>query len=119
MLCGVTLLALLFGGVLHSQEDAEILDIRHQFSLWQQELKAEVAPSQQLRRIYYGDSLEYDKWVLEGDSTEGGFTAEEVSKYRDDSLGTLLKMAEGSPSGDWYIASEHYYWPSQQLYFVF
>lgn len=113
------LLTLLFTNCLSNAEDKEILEIRNQFKLWQQALQRSDISSQKFYHVYYGDYFEKEEWVDSVEAIKDGFVGEEVSVYIDSKLGISLKVIETSPSGDWSISSEHYYWPSQKLFFVF
>ncbi len=115
----ITLLTLLFSDCLNSGEDKQILEIRHQFKRWQQALERGDISSQKLYHVYYGDNYEEDEWVDSTRAIKGRFVGEEVTDYMDYKLGISLKVIENSPSGDWSIRSEHYYWPSKKLFFVF
>ena len=115
----ILLLALLFSDCLSGGEDKQILEIRNQFKRWQQVLTQGDVVSQKLYHVYFGDYFDEDAWIDSSEAIGDRFVGEEVTVSRHEQLGISLKVKQTSPSGDWHITSEHYYWPSQKLFFVF
>ena len=101
------------------QESSEIQEIRAQFKLWQIHLKEKKLQAMKFFHIYTGDNFSIDKWVDTVDSVSDAFVGEEINIYKIKDVGSVLFIDETSPSGDWFARSEHYYWPSGKLYFVF
>jgi len=115
------LLMLVSGSSLSAQDSPDILNIRQQFKSWQEVLNKEtLAKGIHFFHIYSGENYQNEKWVIEiNKQNSGSFIGEEVTLVKNDKLGMMFYISETSPSGDWYIAAEHYYWPSGRLFFVY
>lgn len=100
-------------------EDEDILKIKIQFKVWQQILNKEQLKTKNIFHIYYGENYKNEKWVTELNKDDETFVGEEVTFIDHKTMGVKFNMTETSPSGDWYIYSEHYYWPSGNIFFVF
>lgn len=115
------LLILVLASSISALDSPEILKIREQFKSWQEVLNKEtLAKGKHFFHIYSGENYQNEKWVIKINKQDSGaFIGEEVTLVKNDKLGIMFFISETSPSGDWYIAAEHYYWPSGELFFVY
>ena len=115
------LLMLVSGSSTFAQDSQDILRIRQQFDSWQEVLNKEaLAKGEHFFHIYSGETIQNEKWVIKINKQDSGaFIGEEVTLVKNDKLGMMFYILETSPSGDWVIAAEHYYWPSGELFFVY
>ena len=115
------LLVLVSGSSTSAQDSQDILKIRRQFKSWQEVLNKEaLAKGKSFFHIYSGENYQNERWVSEvNKKNSGSFIGEEVTLVKNDKLGMMFYILETSPSGDWVIAAEHYYWPSGELFFVY
>ena len=103
---------------LFSQDSPEILEIRQDFKSWQPILEDSTNISSVKYLVISGNNYAVQKWVdIIKDSSS--FVASQAYLYENDSLGKVIFLSETSPSGDWYIFSEHYYNVGGRLCFVF
>lgn len=111
------ILFLAFNGF--SQDNQIIKDIRTQFKQWQPLLKENKIIPNIFYHQFTGDDYSDDQWLQAIQDSANSFIGEELSLYSVDSLGTVIKFSETSPSGDWFATSEHYYSKTGKLYFIF
>ncbi len=112
------LIIIFFISNVYCQNNNDINNIKNQFKLWQPILNDTSIISEVKYNIVFGKNYEYEKWVEKVEDSSI-FIASEVRIYTDNKLGNVLKIFETSPSGDWFISSEHYYRPGGKLYFIF
>ena len=115
------LLMLISGSSISPLDSPDVLKIRRQFKLWQEVLnKGTLSKAKRFFHIYSGENYQNEKWVIQTNKQDSGaFIGEEVALVKNDKLGMMFYISETSPSGDWYIAAEDYYWLSGRLFFVY
>jgi hypothetical protein len=115
------LLMVVSGSSTSAQDSQDISRIRRQFKSWQEVLNKEtLAKGEKFFHIYSGENYKNEKWVIKiSRQDSGAFIGEEVTLVKNDKLGMMFFISEKTPTEDWYIAAEHYYWPSGKLFFVY
>jgi hypothetical protein len=107
-----------------AQDPQNILEIRKQYDRWQNFLKNEKYDTKKYFEIYSGEEYQEHEWVDNfkkyQDKYEGidYFITTELTLINDKKIGVMFSTYETSPSGDWHVYSEHYYWPSGELFFT-
>jgi hypothetical protein len=115
------LLTVISGSSISAQDSPGIRKIRRQFKSWQEVLNKEtLGKAKRFFHIYSGENYQNEKWVTAINKQDSGaFIGEEVTLVKNDKLGIMFFISERTPTEDWYIAAEHYYWPSGGLFFVY
>jgi hypothetical protein len=101
-----------------NNNDTEITQIKNQFSLWQKHKAENSIILKNVYHIYSGYNYENEYWTTLKD-TIAGKIFEQIALFQSNKLGIMFEYTQWSPSGDWLIKSEHYFWPSGELFFIF
>lgn len=103
----------------HARDSNDIENIRNQFKVWQPILNNNGNIARQYFHVYSGVRFEKEEWLCMPPKSDNQFVGEKVTCFTKDTLGTVLLIQESTPSGDWSISSQYYYWPTGELYFIF
>ena len=117
----VLIIALLFTFVINinAADNDAIKKIRQQFSKWQPILKDSTVERKIFYHLFTGENFSTEKWTNSYTPSDEIFVGDELQIIDIDSLGTFVLLMSSSPSGDWFIHSENYYWSNGNLFFVF
>lgn len=116
----IVLLFLPFESSFPGQDPPEILKIREQYKLWQKVLNKEaISKGEKFYLTSFGRNYREANWFTVLDESGDYFVWQEITLIKDDKLGLMFYSHESSPSHDWNCFSEHYYFPSGELFFVF
>jgi len=115
-----TFLLLLLGSSAFAQDTPEIIKIREQFQSWQKILNKEtISKGKNFYFVSFGRNYREAIWFTVLDESGDYFVWQTITLIKDDKLGLMFYSEESSPSRDWAGFSEHYYWPTGKLFFVY
>jgi hypothetical protein len=95
-----------------------IEDIQARFSTWQPIIKSEQKNAAAIYRYAWGKNFEKEEWSPTQIKSDEKRLAEKVTLIKN-KIGSWVYKEDLSFSGDWIIASEHYYDEEGKLFFVF
>jgi hypothetical protein len=108
-----------------AQNSKEINEIEKQYDQWRTVSKKSDTDIKRYYELFFGKNYEtsiwtdnYLKYEKEIDNFEC-FIGNEVHLIKNNKLGTMFKINARTPSGDWEIISDYYYWPTGELFYVF
>ena len=104
--------------VLFTAQIDNINYIKEQFKQWQPILHDSTSKSLTYYHVIWGKNYENEKWI-ENIEDSSVFVDQGLDFFKNTKLGYVIKRQETSPSGDWFINSEHYFYPNGNLYFIF
>lgn len=99
-------------------ESKRIEEIQTRFSTWQPIIKSEQKNAAVAYRYAWGNNFEKEEWSLKLIKSDEKRLAEKVTLIKN-KIGSWVQKEDFSFSGDWVIASEHYYDEEGKLFFVF
>lgn len=99
-------------------EPKRIEEIQTRFSTWQPIIKNEQKSLTVIYRYAWGNNFEKEEWSRKLVKSNEKRLAEKVTLIKN-KIGSWVQKEDFSFSGDWVIASEHYYDEEGKLFFVF
>jgi len=99
-------------------EPKRIEEIQTRFSIWQPLIKSEQKNAAVVYRYAWGNNFEKEEWSTTLIKSDEKRLAEKVTLIKH-KTGSWVQKEDFSFSGDWVIASEHYYDEEGKLFFVF
>jgi hypothetical protein len=99
-------------------ESKRIEEIQARFSTWQPIIKSEQKSAAVIYRYAWGHNFEKEEWSSKPIKSDEKRLAEKVALIKN-KIGSWVYKENSSFSGDWIIASEHYYDEEGKLFFVF
>lgn len=98
-------------------ESKTIEDIKIQFSMWQPIIKKNQKNATVIYRYAWGNNFEKEEWSRNPIKSDEKRLAQKFTLIKN-KIGSWVYKEEFSFSGDWIIASEHYYDREGKLFFV-
>lgn len=99
-------------------EPKRIEEIQARFSTWQSIIKIEQKNAAVIYRYAWGNNFEKEEWSRKLIKSDEKRLAEKITLIKN-KTGSWVYKEDFSLSGDWVIASEHYYDEEGKLFFVF
>ena len=122
MINTLKIIALMLGALLSlpscAGESKRIEEIQAQFSIWQPIIKSEQKNAAVVYRYASGKNFEKEEWSSTLIKSDEKRLAEKVTLIKN-KIGSWVQKEDFSFSGDWVIASEHFYDEEGKLFLVF
>lgn len=114
-----SVLELIIFAIGFAQEDSIIMKIRDNFQSWQPIIDKKLDSCDKLYNYVWGENYQFDKWTDKKLDDDTLTICEAVSIIEQKDFGFFVYVETYSFSGDWYVATDYYYYKDKQLYFIF